>query len=92
MGWLDVTWHVLGFLAPAFGLGGLAAALAKGVFRRELGAVPWRSLAAWASGGALAMLIAGLVFFGRDGRMATYGAMVVACAVTLWWRGFVARR
>jgi hypothetical protein len=30
----------------------------------------------------------GLVIFEHDGKMATYSAMVVACAVTLWWVGF----
>ena len=33
----------------------------------------------------------GLVLGGRDGRMATYGAMVAVAALTLWWRGFVRR-
>ena len=32
--------------------------------------------------------VAGLVLFGRDGKMATYAGMVCACALTLWWRGF----
>ena len=27
----------------------------------------------------------GLWLFGRDGKMASYGAMVVACASTQWW-------
>jgi hypothetical protein len=35
--------------------------------------------------------VAGLVAFGRDGRMATYGGMVLACALALWWAGFVRR-
>jgi hypothetical protein len=30
----------------------------------------------------------GLLVLGRDGKMATYGAMVLACALTLWWRAF----
>jgi hypothetical protein len=30
----------------------------------------------------------GLVAFEHDGKMATYAAMVVACALALWWRGF----
>ena len=32
--------------------------------------------------------IAGLVVFEHDGKMATYAAMVVACAAALWWAGF----
>ena len=36
-------------------------------------------------------LIGGLAVFGRDGRMATYAALVVASALALWWAGFRAR-
>jgi hypothetical protein len=36
----------------------------------------------------LIALGAGLAWFGRDGKMATYAGMVLACALTLWWRGF----
>ena len=32
-----------------------------------------------------------LYTLGRDGKMATYGAMVLACATSLWWTGFVRR-
>jgi hypothetical protein len=31
------------------------------------------------------------VLFGRDGRMATYGALVVATALALWLAAFVRR-
>jgi hypothetical protein len=33
----------------------------------------------------------GLVVFERDGRMATYAGMVLACAAALWWAGFRGR-
>ena len=92
MGFFDAAWHLLNFLAPAFGLGAIAAALAKALFRRELSGRRWLDLAAYASLGALLMLLAGLAFFGRDGKMATYAAMAVASALMLWWRGFLARR
>jgi hypothetical protein len=32
--------------------------------------------------------LAGLVISGRDGRMVTYAAMTLACALALWWAGF----
>jgi len=47
-----------------------------------------RRLGMWASAAGLAALVAGLVVFGRDGKMATYGAMVIACAAGLWWAGW----
>lgn len=30
-------------------------------------------------------LLLGLIFFGRDGKMASYSAMVVLCATSQWW-------
>ena len=88
---IGASWHLLNFLAPAVGLGMIAAALAKLVWRHELRATRWRRLALWGAGAGLLVLIAGLVVFGRDGRMATYAGMVVACALALWWAGFATR-
>jgi hypothetical protein len=88
MGPLDAFWHVTNLFLPALGLGALAAGLAKLLWRRELAAVPYKRLAAPACAATAAVVLAGLVLLGRDGKMATYGAMVAACAVTLWWRGF----
>ena len=91
MGLLDAIWHLLNFLAPALGLGCIAAALAKLVWRRELARIRWLDLAAWATLGPLVALVAGLIWFGRDGKMTTYAAMVFAAALMLWWRGFRSR-
>ena len=88
MGPLDALWHVMNLFLVPLALGALAAALAKLLWRRELAAVPWRRLALPASGACALVVLAGLVVFGRDGKMATYAAMVTACALTLWWRGF----
>lgn len=92
MGPLDALWHLLNFVYPAVSVGLIGAALAKLLWRGELAGVPWRRLARDAALAGLAVLVAGLVVFGRDGKMATYLAMVVACAVTLWWRGWLAKR
>ena len=88
MGPLDALWHVANLLVPALALGALAAGLAKLLWRRELAAVPWKRLAGPACAVCAAVTLAGLVLSGRDGRMATYVAMVLACALTLWWQGF----
>jgi hypothetical protein len=85
---IDALWHLLNFIAPAFGVGALAAALAKVFWRRDLAAVPWRRLALAGGGAALLVLVAGLVLTGHDGRMSTYAAMLTACALALWWVGF----
>jgi hypothetical protein len=85
---LDSLLHLANFALPALLLGGIAAALAKLAWFRALRPVPWLRLAGWASGGALLALVGGLVVTGRDGAMATYGAMVLACAVSLGWAGW----
>jgi hypothetical protein len=85
---LDALWHLLNFIAPACGLDALSAALAKLFWRRELRAVPWRRLAPAGGSTSLLASIAGLALTGHDGRMGTYGAMLVACALALWWVGF----
>ena len=88
MGPLDALNHLLNLFLPALALGLLASAGAKLLWRRELSAVAWRRLATLACAASALVALGGLVLFGRDGKMATYGAMVVVCALTLWWRGF----
>ena len=85
---LDAVWHLLNFFAPALGVGLLAAALAKLLWRRELAGVRWLRLGGWGAVGGAAALVAGLVVFGHDGKMATYAALVGICALALWWIGF----
>jgi hypothetical protein len=92
MGPIDLLWHVLNLLAPGVSLGLIAAAGAKLVWRHDLAGVAYARLARWGAGAATATLLAGLVITGRDGRMATYAAMVLACAGALWWAGFGPRR
>ena len=92
MGPLDLLWHVLNLLAPALGLALIAASLCKLLWRRELAGVRWRSLFIWGAFGSLLALLGGLVISGRDGRMSTYLAMVLANALALWWAGFGPRR
>jgi hypothetical protein len=91
MGPIDALWHVLNFFAPALSTGILSVLLAKWLWRRELQAVSWWRLGAWASTGSCLALVAGLAVFGRDGKMATYATVVVACASTVWWVGSRAR-
>jgi hypothetical protein len=91
MGPLDALWHVLNFFAPALGVALFTSALAKLLWRRELAGAAWARLFWWSALAGALVLVAGLIVFGRDGRMATYGAVVVATALALWWAGFVRR-
>ena len=92
MGPLDAVWHLLNFFAPALVVGALAAVATKLLWRKSLAGVALTRLLLWSCGAGMLVTIAGLVLLGRDGRVATYAAMVFGCAVGLWWGGFVRGR
>ncbi|MBW8756484.1 MAG: hypothetical protein JF586_02625 [Burkholderiales bacterium] len=83
---LDLFWHLANFALPAVGVGALTAAACKLLWRKALARTNWFTLAWQASAAGLAVLVAGLVITGHDGRMATYAALVVACAIVPWLR------
>jgi len=88
---IDAFWHAINFLLPGLVVAVLGASAAKLLWRHDLAAVPWHRLALWACLASMAALVGGLLMFGRDGKMATYGAVVVAAAAALWWSGFARR-
>lgn len=92
MGPIDALWHLLNFFAPAVGVGLLTALMAKMLWHRSLKSVSLKRMMVWATAGSTITLLAGLIVFGRDGKMLTYGAMVLACALSVWWAGFGPRR
>ena len=80
MGPLALLNHLANFLAPAVVVGAVLPLLARLVRRAH--AVRrswWRQSLLNALGGVVALL-GGLVYFGHDAKMASYAAMVVACA------------
>jgi hypothetical protein len=91
MGPLDALWHLLNFFAPALGVALGAALAAKLMWRHELAAASLMRLWVWGAGAGAVALTGGLVVFGRDGKMATYGALVVLTALAQWWAGFMRR-
>lgn len=92
MGPLDFLLHLLGFLAPAFVLA-LATALGARVLNVAGSAGRgWKGPFAINFIAGSAVLVAGLWWFGRDGKMATYAGLVLAVASAQWlsaraWRG-----
>jgi hypothetical protein len=87
LGPLDFLNHLLGFAAPAFAVAVLVTLAARLVLPRGGAPRNW-----WAALGinflaGLLVLGAGLWFFGRDGKMATYAAMVVGVATCQWLIG-----
>lgn len=85
----DLILHLLNFAAPAFFMALLLASMARAMFGKGASA---RSF--WAQVGlnfvvGVAVLFVGLWVTGRDGKMATYAALVVVCGSTQW---FLSRR
>ena len=85
MGPLDLLYHVLNFAAPALAVGMLLAVAAP-FFMENRPVAPVRTVQAAINtvAGAVALGL-GLWFFGRDGKMASYAAMVVASATSQWF-------
>ena len=92
MGIFDVFNHLFNFLLPAAAVAAFLA-IASRLFIKKNGNVTviWSHIAINFAVCAVC-LMAGLVFFGRDGKMATYALMVAAAATSQWvlskgWRG-----
>jgi riboflavin transporter FmnP len=84
---IDLASHLLGFLAPALAVALLVAVIGRLVFPRNNRPQRWWvSVALNFVAGSL-VLAAGLWWFGRDGKMATYAALVVAVATCEWLIG-----
>ena len=92
MGPLDFTIHLMSFAAPAVFMALLLPLLARFLVPKQAAARSYRVQAAINCIAGLAVLAAGLWWFGRDGKMATYAALVVTMASAQWlslraWRG-----
>ena len=84
--------HLLNFAAPALAVALLLVAFSHLFMRKTAKAHGWIAPAAINFAVGCAVLLAGLALLGRDGRMLTYGALVVGCASSQWallraWRG-----
>ena len=85
MGPFDLLNHLLNLMAPALVVGTLLAYIAP-IFNRNLAAsrVGYAQAAINSVAGVVALLL-GLWFFGHDGKMASYGLMVVLIASAQWF-------
>jgi hypothetical protein len=84
MGPLDTLIHLLSFVAPALAVAVLVALAARVILPRRPAGLSWWSHIAINSIAGVATLVAGLWYFGVDGKMATYAALVVAIAGCQW--------
>ena len=80
MGVLDQLNHLLNFLAPAIAVGVLLALVAPLFYKKRPKAPALYAQAAINVVAGSVVLLLGLWYFGNDGKMATYGAMLVVCA------------
>ena len=79
MGLLDVLNHLFNFLAPALAVAIVLALLGPFLVRKRPGGPVLIAQAAINFvAGAVALLL-GLWFFGNDGKMASYAAMLLLC-------------
>lgn len=84
MGSLDTLNHLLNFAAPAFAVAVLMPVFARLMVASTAATPAYSVQMAINFAASLAVLLAGLWFWGRDGKMATYAAMVLVCATTQW--------
>ncbi len=80
----DLFLHLLSFVAPAVAVGlGVAFAARLLLAQKFQGRSCW-GFAAINSVAGIGVLLAGLWYFGVDGKMATYCVLVVAVATCQW--------
>lgn len=85
MGPLNAFNHLLNFVAPAATLALLLALAGRFMRRpRAAAALPWWWQAVVIFIVGVATLLAGLMLWGRDGKMLTYAALVLVCASSQW--------
>jgi hypothetical protein len=87
MGFLNPIFHLMNFLAPAMAVGVLLALAGPLLVGKSAIASPRIAQAAInVVAGSLALGL-GLWFFGRDGKMASYAALLVVAATSQWIGG-----
>lgn len=84
MGPIATLVHLIDFAAPAVGLAiGLTLSAHLGL-KKVTAAPTFKGQLAINTSVCLAVLLAGLLLFGQDGKMLTYAAMAAACASSQW--------
>ena len=85
MGALALLNHAINFLAPAIWLALLVPMVSRIFMRKRPAAPTGKAQVAIHFVVGCAVLLIGLVVFGRDGKMLTYLALVLLAASTQWW-------
>jgi hypothetical protein len=85
MGLWSLLIHLANFVLPAVAVGGVLAVLSPIYAKNRPLARMLLAQAAINSIAGILVLLAGMVVFGNDGKMATYGALVLATGTAQWW-------
>jgi hypothetical protein len=84
MGPLDLTLHVLNFAAPAAWVAALTVLATRFLMPKRAIVLVWWSQLAITFIAGMVVLSVGLLVFGRDGKMLTYAALVLAVTTAQW--------
>ena len=84
MGLLDQILHLINFCAPALAVGFLLALVGPLLTGKQALALGFIARIAINCVAGVLALVLGLWFFGNDGKMASYAAMLVAAASGQW--------
>lgn len=92
MTFLTLVGHLANFLVPAVVMAVILALMPRTLRKARAGRGGfWREVG-WSSLAGTLVLVAGLVWFGRDGKMAIYAALVLVQGTLAWyWHGRGAR-
>jgi hypothetical protein len=83
MRFVQILFHLLYFFLPAFAMAGVCV-IGGAWLIGSPSAPAWRKRWAWNCAAGALVLIGGLVWFDNDGKMATYGALVLVSATVEW--------
>lgn len=85
MTFFGILGHLLGLLLPAIGVSVVLMAVPRVWPKAAKGRWTLKTEAVMLLGSGAAVLLAGLVVFGRDGKMMTYAALVLVLGTLAWW-------
>lgn len=85
MTFLALLGHLANFVAPALVVAAVLWASQR--MKKTAGTARWRPWTQWSllAGAGVLVLLAGLLVFGRDGKMVTYAALVLVQGSLVWW-------
>lgn len=85
MGFFDLANHLFNFVLPAIVMGVLMPLFSRLIWHKVTVKRTLKSQMLITGLACLAVLVAGLVIFSTEGKMATYISMMVVASVCQWW-------